>query len=148
MKKIQTKYITKDEFKEYSGIDLDATLKDDSNPSNKTNAFIKRIENRMSAYLDANFYRNADKEYPHFTDYQKEHYKYALMEQMIYELRNGEISTDSGYDPEKGEVMNADRLKALIIAPNAKDQLCLCGLWCRKIKGRGRRGSWYGWWFI
>ena len=60
MNKIQTRYITKDEFKEYSGIDLDATLRDDGNPSNKTNAFLSRIERRVATYLNAHFFRNVD----------------------------------------------------------------------------------------
>ena len=139
---IQTRYITKDEFKEYSGIDLDATLRDDGNPSNKTNAFLSRIERRVETYLNAHFFRNVDVEYKKFSDYQKEHYKYALMEQAIYELRNGEISTDSGYDPEKGEVANVDNLSKLRIAPNAKDELVTCGLWNRHI---GDGGNPYGW---
>ena len=142
MKQIQTRYITKDEFKEYSGIDLDATLRDDGNPSNKTNAFLSRIERRVATYLNAHFCRNVDIEYKKFSDYQKEHYKYALMEQAIYELRNGEISTDSGYDPEKGEVANVDNLSKLRIAPNAKDELVTCGLWNRHI---GDGGNPYGW---
>ena len=83
-----------------------------------------------------------DVEYKKFSDYQKEHYKYALMEQAIYELRNGEISTDSGYDPEKGEVANVDNLSKLRIAPNAKDELVTCGLWNRHI---GDGGNPYGW---
>ena len=139
---IQTRYITKDEFKEYSGIDLDATLRDDGNPSNKTNAFLSRIERRVATYLNAHFFRNVDVEYKKLSDYQKEHYKYALMEQAIYELRNGEISTDSGYDPEKGEVANVDNLSKLRIAPNAKDELITCGLWNRHI---GDGGNPYGW---
>lgn len=139
---IQTRYITKDEFREYSGIDLDAQLKDDDNPSDKANAFLKRIEVRMEAFLNANFFRNINVEYRKFSDYQKEHYKYALMEQAIYVLRNGDISTDSGYDTEKGEVANAKHLKGIIIAPNAKDQLSLCGLWCRHIDGAR---DYYGW---
>ena len=42
-----TKYITADEFREYTGIDLAEELRDTSNPSNKVNAFLKRIEDRM-----------------------------------------------------------------------------------------------------
>lgn len=141
---IQTKYITADELLAYSGIDIRQQLKDDDNPSNTANAFLLRVETRMSAFLDAQFYRNVDQEYPSFTDYQKEHYKYALLEQCIYVLRNGEISTDSGYDPEQGLKASEGSLKSLSIAPNAKDQLMLCGLWCRHIKPRGRTldGDW------
>lgn len=138
MRTLQTKYITKDEFLAYSGINLDMRLKDDDNPSDKANAFLYRIERRMETFINANFYKNVDQEYPNFTNYQKEHYKQALMEQAIYILRNGDISTDSGYDPEGGFVAEANRLKYATIAPNAKEELILCGLWCRKINSRGR----------
>lgn len=141
---IQTRYITKDEFKEYSGIDLDARLKDDDNPSDKANAFLMRLETRMEAFLNANFFRNVNVEFQSFTDFQKEHYKYALMEQGIYILRNGDISTDSGYDPEKGVVANQKSLRELTVAPNAKEHLALCGLWSRKINGE-RGGAFYEW---
>lgn len=143
---LQTRYVTKDEFKEYSGIDLDTQLKDDDNPSNKAEAFLNRIEVRMEAFLNAEFFRNVDVEFKKFTDFQKQHYKYALMEQAIYILRNGDISTDSGYDPEKGVITSAKNLKPLTIAPNAKDHLSLCGLWSRKINGE-RGGYYYEWGF-
>lgn len=143
--KLKTKYITLDEFKEYTGIDLELQLKSDDNPSNTANAFLVRIEKRVESYLDARFYRKVDFEFPKFTDYQKEHYKLALLEQALYVFRNGDISTDSGYDPEKGVVIKNDEKQDLIIAPNAKDNLILCGLWCRKIKNRARSGL-DGWW--
>lgn len=143
---IQTRYITKDEFKEYSGIDLEAQLKSDGNPSNTANAFLARIELRMEAFLNANFFRSVSVEFQKFSDFQKEHYKYALMEQAIYVLRNGDISTDSGYEQEKGKVAEPLYLKGISIAPNAQDQLAMCGLWCRKISGVSRGGDFYGDW--
>ena len=131
---MKTKYITLDEFKEYTGIDLELQLKSDDNPSNTANAFLARIENRMHAFIDSNFVRNVDKEYPNFSDYQKEHYKLALIEQALYVFRNGDISSDSGYDSEKGIVAGKHDLKELIIAPNAVDELRLCGLWNRNVR--------------
>lgn len=142
---LKSKYITLDDFKLFFGIDLEARLKSDDNPSNTANAFLYRIETRLSAYLDSHFYRNIDKEYPEFTDYQKSHYKLALLEQAMYVVRNGDISSDSGYDPEQGVLAKAGELQSITIAPNAKDQLLLCGLWCRKIRNKSRGGldGWY-----
>lgn len=142
---LKTKYITPDEFKEYFGIDLMEELDDDANPSNKDMAFLKRIEDRMGTFLDACFYRNVDREYPCFTDYQKYHYKRALLEQAIYIFRNGDVSTDSGYDPERGEVVSDKTIQRLSIAPNARQELVLCGLWCRKIQSYGAMSR-YDWW--
>lgn len=131
---MQTKYITLDEFKEYTGIDLALQLKSDDNPSNTATAFLTRIENIMRAFIDSNFVRNVDREYPNFSDYQKEHYKLALIEQALYVFRNSDISSDSGYDPEKGIIIGKHDLRELAIAPNAIDELRLCGLWNRNIR--------------
>ena len=127
---LQTKYITLDEFKEYFGIDLTEAFK----TVEYAKAFLKRIEDRLSTFVDANFNRNIDKLYPDFTDYQKEHYKLALLEQCIYIYRNGDISVDSGYDPEKGEIARPERYA---IAPNCKQNLILCGIWNRCVKVPG-----------
>ena len=140
---IITKYISVDEFKAYFGIDLEAELKNSANPSDTANAFLKRIEDRIATFLDANFYRNVDLEYPDFTDYQKEHYARALLEQAIYIFRNGDISVDSGYNYDNGQVADSRVIEMKSIAPNCKQELLLCGLWCRKIKGR-RANTWYG----
>ena len=134
---IETKYITTDEFKEYFGIDLASELNDDDNPSNKAVAFLKRVEDRIETFLNANFYRNIDLEYIRFSSYQKQHFKRALLEQAIYIYKNGDISVDSGFDPEKGEIASRKTLKNLSIAENCKQELILCGLWCRKIRGYG-----------
>lgn len=141
----QSKYVTADEFKEYTGIDLYGNLKDDDNPSNKVNALLFRVETRLDAFINANFYRNVDVEYPTFSDYQKKHYKLALMEQILYMLKSGDISVDSGYDPDDGIKAKYEDIRKLVIAPNTKDQLMLCGLWCRKVRNKGRGGYYDGW---
>lgn len=132
---LQTKYITLDEFKEYFGIDLTAQFGTDT----EAMAFLKRIEDRLATFCDSNFNQNIDRKYPCFTDYQKYHYKLALLEQAIYVFRNGDISVDSGYDPEKGEIAKTQRYA---IAPNCKDNLRLCGIWNRNIPNMGP--FWWG----
>lgn len=125
---LQTKYITKDEFEEYFGINLSSELGGDM----EAIRFIKRIEDRLATFVDSNFNCNIDMKYPCFTDYQKYHYKLALLEQCIYIFKNGDISVDSGYDPEKGEVAAKPGVK-YAIAPNCKDNLRLCGIWNRNV---------------
>ena len=143
---LNTRNITLDDFLDWSGIDLRAQLKGDDNPSNSAQAFLDRTMYRLESYINATFYRNVDREYPTFTDYQKEHYKHALLEQCLYVFKNGDISADSGYDPERGEVASNSTLAQKNIAPNAKTERILCGLWCRKIKPRrGRFWDEYLW---
>lgn len=130
---LKTKYITPEDLLIYAGEDLAGGLVDGDNPSNKAYAFISRIENRMAAYIDVAFHQNVDKKYTNFTDYQKEHYKLALLEQCIYVLKNGEIGADSGYEQESGIVADSEALKSLVIGFYAQQQLILCGLWCTDI---------------
>lgn len=142
---LKSKYITADDFKMYFGVDLAAELKTDDNESNQVDAFLKRIEVRMSAFINANFYKNVDQEYPNFTDYQKEQYKYALLEQAYYMLTQGDISVDSGYDQQEGIKASRNYLHRIKIADNTREHLILAGLWNRTIKSRARGGL-DGWW--
>ena len=130
---IQTKYITPDDFLNYFGIDLGKRLKGDANPSDKANMFLNRIEVRMEAFLNANTGKLVTDCWPRFSDYQKLHYKYALLEQAMYVFKNGDISVDSGYDPDEGVKISSKDKKAIILAPNAMDHLVLIGLWTRHI---------------
>ena len=137
-----TRYITADEFREYTGIDLSEELKDTSNPSNKVSAFLKRVEDRMESYLNAHLFKNVSDLWPCFSQEQKKHYKLALIEQAYYVFKNGDISTDSGYDPEKGIIGSKHALTEITLAPNAKDHLRMTGLWTGHIGNGGFFGPW------
>ena len=139
---IKTQYITPDDFKQYFGIDLEARLKGDANPSDKSYSFLKRIEDRMESYLNAHFFKNISVEYGCMSDFQKEKYRLALLEQAIYVFKNGDISVDSGYDPDEGIKLSSHARTELILAPNAKDNLRLCGVWTGHIGNGGFFGPW------
>lgn len=130
---LQTRYITPDEFLEYTGIDLGAQLKGNANPSDKALRFLNQIEVRMEAFLNANCFKLISDLWPYWTDYQKLHYKYALLEQALYVFRNGDISIDSGYEPDEGIKLDPTDKKKITIAQNAMDHLNLLGLWTRHI---------------
>ena len=129
---IQTKYITLDEFNEYYPethiIELMGT-------EENALAFLRRLEDRLETFIGANFDKNVVRLYANFTDYQKAHYKRALLEQAIYIIKNSDLSVDSGYDLDKGVVANIETLQKIAIAPNTKQELVLCGLWSRHIRG-------------
>lgn len=146
--RLQTRYITPDDFLVYFGIDLGAQLKGNANPSDKATAFLMRIEDRMESYLNATFFKRVTDYWPNFTDWQKEQYKKALLEQAIYIFRNGDISVDSGYEPDEGIKISRRSVKELSIAPNAINYLELIGLWSRQIStpsffGPNGFGSWF-----
>lgn len=142
---LQTRYITPDDFLLYTGIDLGAQLKGTANPSDKAYAFLFRVEVRMETFLNANFFKRITDEWPYFNDYQKEHYKFALLEQALYVFRNGDISIDSGYEPDEGIKLDPTARKKIIIAPNAIDHLQMIGLWTRHISRTAT--FWPGGWF-
>lgn len=135
---LQTKYITLDEFTEYfPEKDLIAIMGSQEGAI----AFLKRLEDRMESFIGANFDKNLEREYACFSDFQKVHYKRALLEQAIYVLKNGDISVDSGYDVDKGIVVDITSLKKLALSPNSKQELLLCGLWSRHLRA-GRYALW------
>lgn len=140
---LQTRYITADEFLQYTGINLREELNDTSNGSDKVNAFLKRTEDRMEAFLNAKFFKNVSNLYPEFSEFQKKHYKLALLEQAYYVFKNGDISSDSGYNQETLEIANQRKLRALAVAPNAIDHLRLTGLWSGFIGGKGLFGPYF-----
>ena len=140
---LQTRYITADEFLQYTGINLREELNDTSNGSDKVNAFLKRTEDRMEAFLNAKFFKNVSDLYPEFSEFQKKHYKLALLEQVYYVFKNGDISSDSGYNQETLEIANQRKLRALAVAPNAIDHLRLTGLWSGFIGGKGLFGPYF-----
>lgn len=131
---MKAQYINIEFFKEYAGIDLRSKLQEDANESNKSESFLWRVEERMLSFMEANFHKNINRLWSSMSDYQKTHYKYALCEQALYVLENGDLSVDSGYDIEKGEIIDSHKKKNIIIGENARNELILCGLWNRNVE--------------
>lgn len=142
---LNTRFITLDEFKEYTGIDLAVQMKDDDSPSNTAEAFLLRNTERLEAYLESEYFRSPDREFGCMSNYQKYHYKLALIEQSLYIFKNGDISVDSGYEPESGVKVSAGYLSDITLSMNAKRELMLCGLLSRKVRGRNFGGYGDGW---
>ena len=126
-----TKYISIDEFNQYFGDNLESRF----DTREEALAFLIRLEDRVETFINANFNKNIDIMYPTFTNYQKEHYKKALLEQAMYIIHNGDTSVDSGVDLQKGKIISRGTLRDIAIAENARQHLILCGLWSRHIKG-------------
>ena len=138
---METRYITIDELAEYSGIDLREALGSDE----AAKAFILRREVRLEAFLQARMHQNIERRWPEFTDYQKLHYKYALLEQCIYIYRVGEIDIDPGYEPDRGETADERTLIERAVARTAKNELILAGVWSYKLQKSNPFGEGFGW---
>lgn len=131
---LNTRFITLDDFKLYSGIDLEAEMKSDGNPSRTAEAFLLRTITRLESYLTARYFRSPEREYKDMTDYQKYHYKLALIEQCMYIYKVGDVTMDSGYDADFGKRTDINYLKQISIAPNAENELMNCGMLSRKMR--------------
>lgn len=141
---LQTKYISIDDFDEY--FPEIGPLREELGGEQNALAFLTRIEDRMEAFIDSNFNKSVDRMYPIFSDYQKKHYKLALLEQAIYIFKESDVSVNSGYDFDKGEIISRSKIRQISIAPNAVDNLRLCGLWNRNLRRYGYgTGVWFPW---
>jgi hypothetical protein len=126
------KYITKDQYREFTGIDLGLELRDLDDSSNKVNIFINSIENWCETFLA--YHSTKELNLDELSDKQKKHYTRAIMYQIQWVLRNGDISSDSGYDPNQGPVVDVSYLRKITLAPNALMEFNLAGVLSRKVR--------------
>ena len=90
-----------------------------------------RVEDRLISWIDANSFRI----YPwdKLTDYQKECLQIAILMQANYIIRNSDLTYDSGYDPDRGEVISMEKISSIEINRASLDKLKDCGLYNHKI---------------
>jgi hypothetical protein len=143
MGNLTTKYITKDDYLNYFGEDLDVVLPTLDSPDNKAERFIKQVEDDVEAFLNTKCFKRIDTIYNQLTDYQKECYKKALLNQCKYKLKNGDIGNDSGYDPHTGRSISRSELQGIELSSKCIDWLMLAGLYNRKIGNNGVGGGFF-----
>ena len=142
---LTTKYITPTDYLNYFGQNLDNILPEDDLPDGKAERFIKQVEDEVASILNESCFKSIDMEYANFTDYQKECYKMALLHQCRYKIKNGDISNDSGYDPQTGKIISNRELKEIELSRNTKKYLRLAGIWNRNIMGKLSGGGMFPW---
>lgn len=133
---MEPQFITPDDFENYWGLNLREKLKDNANPSNKANIFLKRVEIRVMNWIDANTFRVTA--WDNLSEFQLDHFRIALLEQAMYMYRNTDLALDSAYDPDKGFVAENARLKAIEICEPCLRELKLAGLYNLNILNRNR----------
>ena len=132
------RFVSPADFKNYCGIDLDASLRDEGNEldSNKANMFLLNVEDRLMTFIDKNTFRNYSWET--LSDHQLEHMQKAVLIQAKYIYRNGDLTTDSGYDPLKGIVAPKTALQDIEICQAAIDELHMGALFNHVMMNRRR----------
>ena len=133
------KFITIDEFDNYWSANLREMLRTSANPSNQAELFLARVENRLMAYIDNNTFRRY--EYEELQGKQLAAFKEAIILQAMYVYKNGDIGMDSGYDAERGSVINRANLVEISVCQDAIDALSNAGLWNLAMKNKPRIGS-------
>lgn len=140
----EPRFVTPDDFQNYTGKSLDELLDKNANISNASNLFLLRVEDCLLSRLDNLSFRTVG--YDDLSDFQLESLQKAIIYQAEYMIRNGDIFTDSGYDIERGEVIDFDKLQRVAICPTSVDLLKNCGLYNHVITNRRRYiDLGYGW---
>lgn len=131
--KTKAYFVSPADFKNYWGLDLDTELRDNGTEldSNKSDMFLMQVEDRLESWLDANTFRNYRWEEIYGDD--KEAMQKAILVQAMYVFRNGNLSLDSGYDPQRGSVIAKKDLQSIEICDEAIDILKSAGLYSRTI---------------
>lgn len=129
------RWVTPQDFKNYFGEDLDAILKKD-NESNGTNLFLMHVEDRLVDWIFTRSGRLTPWE--SLTPFQQEQFQIAILIQANYILRNGNITFDSGYDPEVGIKVSQENIEKIEICRACVEKLIVSGLYNHEYPNRRR----------
>lgn len=130
------KFVTVDDFNNYWGKNLRALLSSNDNVSNQAETFLARVEDRLMNWIDNNTFRRL--RYEDLTQYQLENFKKAILTQAMYTYKNGDLGLDSGYDMERGKIINREELVELEVCQAAINYLSNAGLFNLTLKNRRR----------
>lgn len=129
-------FVSPEDYLNYTGQDLNAIMNPNQNVSNQADIFLMNIEEYLMARIDKMSFRLYD--WDKLSDFQIRCLQIAIIKQAEYILRNSDIFTDSGYDPEKGVVIGRQQLEQIQLCPASVDELYRCGLLNHVIRNRPR----------
>lgn len=132
----EPRFVKPADYFNYHGVNLDEELQTSANESNKSNIFLMKLEDKLINTMD--FTACRVQSLNHLSEYQKECLQKGILTQAEYVLRNGDISTDSGYDLDKGTITSMDNLIKIKICPSAYEFLMNSGIWSRVFVNRPR----------
>ena len=130
--------VTPDDFKNMFGKDLSAILKSSDNDSNYPNVVLRMVQDFLVDWCqDRTFTR---RRLDQLSPVQYECFQRAVLYQTYYLLKNGSaaIGLDSGYDAERGKVIELEDLKAIEVPQRVITMLHKAGMFNLKMKNRPR----------
>ncbi len=135
----EARFLKPDDYYNYTGKNLYKELQAKDNESNKVDLFIMYVEDVLLDYIDEKSFRVYD--WNQITTFQKEQLQRALIYQIDYIIRNGNLFTDSGYDIDKGFIADYNKIQQIAVCKPTINALVTCGLLNQKIKNRIRYWS-------
>lgn len=132
------KFVTPDDFKNLFGIDLRQRLRPSDNESNKADLFLMIVEDKFLQEVDRRIFRNYDWDEITLHPDDLEAMQKAVLTQALYVYRNSDLGLDSGYDPDRGVIVDKEALEAIKICDDALNYLRNAGLYVLTISNRRR----------
>lgn len=132
------RFATPQDYENYFGENLSALFDNkSSNPSNYVDLLLMQVEDRIITWVNANTFRL----YPweNLNDYQKECMCMAIIIQLNYIIRNGNLTYESGIDNERGVILPIEVIRTVEICQATIDKLKDCGLFNHKVQNLPRR---------
>lgn len=130
------RFVKSSDYFNYTGIDLMEDLQINANESNKADIFLMQIEDFLIARIEATTFRKGN--WNELDEYQLEYLRKAIIVQAQYIINNSNLFLDSGYDPEKGEIISKAKIDSIAICSVAVDFLKIAGLYNNVVFNRHR----------
>ena len=139
MIEFKPKYVTVDDFNNYHNMNLRDMLLSYGNDSYAAEKFLFKVETQLLNWIDNVTFRR--KNWNQLNAKQYQNLQLAILEQAMYVFKNGDISLDSGYNPEQGIIAQRGQLNRLRVSQAAIDYLSNAGLYNLVVKNRPRTFS-------
>lgn len=132
------KFVTVDDYKNFSGKDLRNQLKSDDNESNQAERFLYLVEEHLMTWIDHKTFRKVG--FDCLTPYQLEKFQLAILYQAQYTFKQGSLALglENGVDAERGVVITDEQISQTEVCHAAIEHLSVAGLFNLKIKNRKR----------
>lgn len=121
------KFITREEYLQEKGIDLNIEVQDDDNKSNKVFRFISEVTHWCIEHLMTNYDCNELLgRFDALPEWRQDRFRQGVIEQIEYILNEGWINKDSGYRRDTGTIVDFAKVR---LGPSAYQKFKL-GAFC------------------
>ena len=131
--KIKAKYVSPEDFKTYTGIDLYEELNGIT-----PDIFLRDCEDEIINYVNIQSWRPISKwiELNRYNQDQMDAFRMAILAHAKYVFENGDILGNNGIDPEQGVKFGTHERREASISPKAIDMLKMGGIVVMSMRSR------------